>query len=191
MIRNISLMAMAATAAIAALVLPGCRTARGTADAPVADAVTAATEPVPVAPGPEIGAMPRAVIYRTNGYYPNQVPVTLNGTRTAIMSYPAPSDLGPYSTPLSLTGGYLLDRRGVNANTGFLRYTYDEYRALPEAPSPAELMEALIPDARVVEIRRLPMTIQQAESNTALIDSLISSNSPEIRTIYTAPRVKL
>lgn len=85
---------------------------------------------------------PRAMIYKTTRDYSDRVPVTMNRERTRIVSYPAPSDLyykGKLAVPDRLADGYLLDNRGIGANTVFLDYTYDEYTRLKVIPNPDEL----------------------------------------------------
>lgn len=118
-------------------------------------------------------ALPKAVIYKTNGNYNNNVPITLNASGSAIFSYPAPSDITSTSTPLQLTGGYLLDRRGLGKNTAFTTYTYSEYSRLQSAPSIAELYKAIIPEAKVTEKITLPMTLIDAEADTAAVNAYI------------------
>ena len=39
-----------------------------------------------------------------------------------------------------MDGGYLVDRRGVGLHTAFLKLSYEEYYALPNDPSIAELL---------------------------------------------------
>ena len=76
-----------------------------------------------------------AIVYKTRADYKNFVPVTLNSDRSAIQSYPAPTDVyykGQLAVPTELTNGYLLDNRGVNAQTAFLDITYEEYSQLKE-----------------------------------------------------------
>lgn len=121
-------------------------------------------------------ALPHIRIYKTNGDYFRQVPVTLNQSRTEIISYPAPSDLLD-SRPVKLDKGFLLDNRGIGVNTAFTRWTYDEYEALPSAPSPEEIMSNLIPDSRVTEIYEMPFTIGTSDA-AALCDSLIAKGLP-------------
>lgn len=99
--------------------------------------------------------LPKAIIYKTNGDYADYVPVTLNSTHNALVSFPAPGDLRS-SEPLALADGFLLDRRGISPNTAFTRWTYAEYSALPTTPSPAEIMANIIPDVRVTAIYRMP-----------------------------------
>lgn len=118
-------------------------------------------------------ALPRAVIYKTNGDYRDNVPVTLNAAGTALVSFPSPSDITDFSTPLQLADGYLLDRRGVSENSRFTRYTYDQYRALAAPPSPTTLMDSIIPGARITELRRLDITLQQALGDTAAVNDII------------------
>lgn len=133
------------------------------------------TDPAPqvvaqvVAPlgGKPLSAMPKALIYKMNGDYAQFVPVNLDSSGDRLLSYPGPSDLSQNSEPLPIANGWYLDRRGgVGMNTAFLKYTYAQYMALPSAPSPAELMSDILPDARVTEVKALPITLSQALSDT-------------------------
>lgn len=127
------------------------------------------------APRGASSAMPKAVIYKTNGDYRFNVPVTLNAGRTAIVSYPDPSDISTDMAPLPLADGWLLDRRGVNSNTAFTTFSYSEYSKLKSVPSPEQLMNSIIPDARVTEVRTLSITTSNAVSDTATVNSIIRS----------------
>lgn len=166
------------SAAIASLsvLLPGCRGG----SAATATSAPAVSE-----------ALPRAVIYRTSGDYNDNVPVTLDTSRTAIISYPAPSDITSASAPVTLADGWLLDRRGISAGSAFTRYTYGEYAALPAVPTRAQLMEAIIPRAIVTEIRRLPLSINEAQADTALCNRLITRSLDECPIVYQAPTLKM
>ncbi len=87
------------------------------------------------------------IVYKTNADYLNKVPITLNEEGDQVMSYPAPSDLRygeELSLPVQLKKGYLLDLRGVQPNSVFTSYTYEEYSALDAAPSPGELLDKVI-----------------------------------------------
>lgn len=120
--------------------------------------------------------LPRAVIYRTNGDYDDRVPVTLDATRTSIVSYPAPTDVTSASAPLVLADGWLLDRRGgISMNSAFLDWTYAQYAAMSHAPSIAEIMAHIIPEARVTAIRALPLTATGALADTARVNTMIRS----------------
>lgn len=90
-----------------------------------------------------VRALPKAVIYKTRKDYSNLVPITLDASKTKILSYPAPTDLAN-ARPTQLTGGYLLDNRGIGVNSVFTKYTYDEYSALPSAPSTDELLASIV-----------------------------------------------
>lgn len=71
----------------------------------------------------------------------------LNDAKDKIVSYPGKSDLlynGEPAYPVQLKRGYLLDRRGVNSNTAFTRYTYEEYAKLESTPTPDELFDSII-----------------------------------------------
>ncbi len=84
-------------------------------------------------------------IYKTKAVFDTLVPVIMDESKTAIISYPAPSDLQDVSAmlPVKLKKGFLLDRKGIQKNTVFLKMGYNEYANLKEAPSLKE-MEALI-----------------------------------------------
>lgn len=119
--------------------------------------------------------IPRAVVYKTNGDYNNNVTVVVTDNGTGLITYPAPGDVGEQSVPTAVADGWLWDHRGgIGPNTRFLAYTYAEYHALPEAPSVAQLMAAIIPEARVTAAYRLP--IPQPRANVEAIDSIVSSN---------------
>ena len=90
---------------------------------------------------------PLVFIYKTNGDYYYNVPVTMNEERTQITSYPAPVDLsygGGLRLPTRLVDGYLLDNKGIGPNVAFLSYTYEEYSKMKTAPSMEELMSHII-----------------------------------------------
>ncbi len=87
------------------------------------------------------------IIYMTTADYFNNVPITLNEAKDKIISYPAPTDLsyeGEVAYPIKLEKGFLLDRRGVGANTVFTSFTFEEYAALDHAPSLDELFESIV-----------------------------------------------
>ena len=117
-----------------------------------------------------VGFMPRAVAYRMSGDYADNVPVTL-APDGSLESYPAPSDINAASRPVPLAGGWWLDRRGVSPRSVFTRYTYAGYAALKEAPSPSQLLEAVIPGARVTSVVTLPMTTAEAVADTAAVNA--------------------
>lgn len=122
--------------------------------------------------GREGSYIPRALIYRTNGDYADNVPITVNAAGDQIVSFPAPSDLRG-ATPVPLADGWLLDRRGVGLNTRFTTFTYKEYSEMPSAPSIEQLLHSVIPGARVTEVKRLDMTTQQALADTAALNCII------------------
>jgi hypothetical protein len=94
----------------------------------------------------------RTTVYRTVDDYSNYVPVIMNDSRTRIVAYPDPSDLGEGSRPIRLKGGYLLDNRGINENVVFLTYTYEEYANLPGPPSVDEMMGRVLERYPLIEL---------------------------------------
>lgn len=134
--------------------------------------------------------LPKAVIYRTTGDCPELVPVSVDASGNALISYPAPSDLSQASTPLQLADGWWLDRRGISPATRFTTYTYAQYSAMAEAPDPAEIMRHLDADCRIAEIRELPMDISAASADTAAVNRLITTGVDQCRLIYSIPTIK-
>jgi hypothetical protein len=92
---------------------------------------------------PRVMALPSVIIYKTKADYTKNVPVGLNEEKTSIVSYPGQTDLKDQE-PIPLKHGFLLDKRGVNLNSAFLKYTYAEFLALDAIPPIAELFNAII-----------------------------------------------
>ncbi len=89
----------------------------------------------------------RVIIYKTKGDYYHHVPVTLSADKSKIVAYPHPSDLTideQFVKPIKLNGDYLLDNKGINQNSAFLKFTYEKYSKLKEAPSISALESAII-----------------------------------------------
>jgi hypothetical protein len=94
-----------------------------------------------------VGATQTAIIYKTTADFSQNVPITMNSSRTEIVSYPAPTDLyynGKLAQPTLLKNNYLLDNRGITENVVFLKYTYKQYTQLKEAPSLTEMMQNIL-----------------------------------------------
>ena len=91
--------------------------------------------------------VPAAIIYKTKGDYSKNVPITLSTDKSKIVSYPAPQDVyyrGQLAYPTVLKDGFLLDNRGISANSVFIKLTYEEYSKLSEAPSNEELYKMIL-----------------------------------------------
>lgn len=152
-------------------------------------------EPVPEPAGaildsaPRGGArfLPRALVYRTNGDYAENVPISMSPSGE-IISYPAPTDLA-HTAPVPLAGGWFLDRRGVGTNTRFTRYTYKEYSSLKQPPTLDELRAAVIPGARVIQAWTLPMTSGEAAADTAAVNRLVREGLPGCCPVVNMPIV--
>ncbi len=130
--------------------------------------------------GGKASAYPHARIYRTTAPSDSLVPITLSPDGATVISYPAPGDLS--SVPARLTGGWMLDSRGITPQSAFTGFTYREYKALPAAPSPARLLSSVEPGVKVSEIVELPFRIGQA--TPAMADSLIRAGLPGCKTIF-------
>ena len=117
--------------------------------------------------GGENYEIPRAVIYKTNGNFADKVTIQVDFDGNVI-SYPAPSDVKGME-PVELADGWLLTRRGVSTSTVFTRYTYAEYAAFATPPTIPELKAAILPDAKITEIRILPVSQSDALANIAAI----------------------
>ncbi|HOY31375.1 MAG TPA: hypothetical protein PKW80_05815 [Bacteroidales bacterium] len=118
-------------------------------------------------PGPPI------IIYKTTKDYFKNVPVTLSGDKTLIVSYPDKKDVyyeGELAYPTLLYGGYLLDNRGIGPNSAFLKFTYEEYSRLNETPSTDVLIELVQDKDPFIE-----MYLLSCKRDTSDINSLIKS----------------
>lgn len=134
--------------------------------------------------------LPSVLIYKTSGNFTDNVPIQLNESRTAVVSYPAPSDITAESAPVKLADGYLLDRRGISSNTVFTTFTYSQYSRLTAAPTAEELMKAVIPGSQVTEIVEMPFNITQTDA-ASLCNTLIREGLPGCSVVYSAPFLKL
>jgi len=91
-------------------------------------------------------AGPRCIVYRTRTDCRFLVPVIMTHDKSAIASFPDVKDIyfkGELAIPEELTGGYLLDNRGIGPDVAFLKVTYGEYARMKETPAPAELMQMI------------------------------------------------
>ena len=143
---------------------------------------------------PESGSpnmfIPRAIVYRTNGNYAEYVPDQVSADGKTLVSFPAPSDISADSRPIELSDGWLVDRRGIGENSRFTSYTYGQYAKLATAPSPAELLKAILPGAIITDMYALPCTLQEAKSDTNAVNSLFRRVFPDCRMIISAPVVQ-
>lgn len=192
MIASAKIITLVASASIVA----ACHSSKPGADASAhSGGIDSSSSVAVVAPAVTGGKRPSAVvaktrIYKTNGDYNDNVPVTLNADGTAVVSYPAPSDLAGAS-PVSIRDGYLLDRRGVGKNTAFTRYTYTEYSRFSQPPAPEELLKAVIPGAKVIEIIEMPFATGTPDA-ASRCDSLIVAGFPGCSRIYpTVPQLTI
>ena len=139
---------------------------------------TDSAAPVAATPArPATVTAPGAIVYRTTGDYAALVPVTLDN-RGEIASYPAVSDIKPSRCPLALAEGYLLDRRGIGTGVAFTSYTYEQYAALDATPSREQLRESIVARSPLTAMYRLPMSVAQAEADTAAVNALIRAGFP-------------
>ncbi len=114
---------------------------------------------------------PQAVVYKTTHDYYNYVPIQMNEARTEIISYPDPTDVyfrGKLAYPTRLNDGYLLDNRGIGAQTVFLDYTYEVYSKLEKAPGREELMKHLLDKHPLTEAWNCGLRSQYTDEVTEL-----------------------
>ena len=98
------------------------------------------------------------VVYKTKADYSSYVPVTLSADKTTIVAYPAIKDIyykGKLALPSALQNGYLLDNRGVGANSAFLKLTYADYAKLKDIPKLTDLYNMVLEKDPFVEIYNL------------------------------------
>lgn len=144
---------------------------------------SAAGSRLSVVTGEPARELPHAVVYRTSVDCDSLVAVSLNASRDAVISYPAPTDISAASMPVRLADGYLLDRRGISPSAEFINMSYEAYSRLKTAPSPAELMKMLVSGAEVTTYVMLPETPAEALADTAAVNRLIRAGFPGCRII--------
>lgn len=104
----------------------------------------------------EIGiASPPVIIYKTNNDYSKNVPVILSEDKSKVISFPAQRDIikgDDFVYPTKLANGYWLDNRGINQNTAFLKFTYEDYYNMDNIPDPARLINYILDKEPFTEI---------------------------------------
>lgn len=126
----------------------------------------------PIANVQPAGMIPKASAFRMSGDYANHVAVTF-GANGELIYYPAPSDITKSSQPVSLGNGWWLNTQGISANSVFTKWTFDEYKELKNVPTAEEIREAVIPGARVTEMRKLNFGINEARSHIDEIKAML------------------
>lgn len=138
---------------------------------------------------PELGSkitnfIPNVQICKTNGDYSNYISTFTDNERKIICYLPSPERTG--NPPRKLAQDFYLF--GGDKNTVFLRWTLDEYRALPEIPDPKVMLSKIIPDARVTLCYELPFRIGEfGEDEDELCrkcNELIEAGLPGCKLIY-------
>lgn len=141
-------------------------------------------EPVPsnkiLVRQPSKSSMPKATAFRMSGDYAQNVAIT-PGPDGSLLYYPAPSDVSEQTAPLQLEGGWWLNRQGISSASVFTTYTFSDYSKLPVVPSQAQLLEAVIPGAKVTEIVILPYTISEASSHISEINDFLKSHDEQLK----------
>lgn len=140
--------------------------------------VDTATAPLPSAVGNRPWAMPKASAFRMNGDFADRVAVTLNPDGT-LAYFPAPSDITPESAPLSLGNGWWLNRQGLGPNSVFTKFTFRDYAALKTAPSPGEIIKAIVPGSEVTVFTLLPWPVSEAQSHLPEIKAFLEKAQTE------------
>lgn len=98
---------------------------------------------------------PSTIVYKTKADYYDKVPILLSDDKKTILGFPHPKDLirgGQLALPTRLVKGYLLDNRGVSANTAFLKYSYKDYASLKTPPDLNILYQSILDKDPFLEI---------------------------------------
>lgn len=123
-----------------------------------------------------VNALPKATAFRMSGNYSDNVAITLNADGSPVY-FPDPSDISANSAPTDLGDGWWLNNQGIPSNSVFTKYTFGEYSKLKKLPSIAELKAAVIPGAKVSEMRELPFSITEARQNLDSIKNYLKTSS--------------
>ena len=124
--------------------------------------VTVPSATVTPSPGPqrEMNFIPKATAFQMSGDYADHVAITL-GNDGKLLYYPDPSDIRETSKPVDLGNGWWLNRQGLGPNSVFTKYTFEQYAKLKTCPTQQELIESIIPGARVTSYQALPCRISE------------------------------
>jgi len=123
-------------------------------------------------------AGPHVLIYKTKGNYFNNVPVILSADKSKVVSYPDIKDVytdGKLALPEQLSGGYLLDNRGINKDVAFTSYSYQEYSMLSKTPTASELFEKVIDKDPLIELYDCGVKYQY-KSVVSELNEIINNN---------------
>lgn len=123
---------------------------------------------------PAKSSMPKATAFKMSGDYAQNVAITL-GADGKIIYYPAPSDISERTAPLQLEGGWWLNRQGIGSSSVFTTYTFSDYAKLGTVPTQQQLLDAVIPGAKVTQIVELPYTINEASSHISEINDFLKA----------------
>ena len=118
--------------------------------------------------------LPKATAFKMTGDYADHVGVTIGGLGQ-LTYFPAPSDITANTKPIDLGNGWWLNRQGLGANSVFTKYTFEEYSKFASTPTPQEIMESIIPGARVAEIIELPYTVADSRQHIPEIKEYVKS----------------
>lgn len=130
--------------------------------------------PLPVTGGVRVNVTPNATAFRMNGDYSKNVGVTLSPSGELIY-FPAPTDITAYSEPISLGDGWWLNCQGIGPNSVFTKFTFAEYAALPEVPSPQQIKKDLLPGAKVTQFIELPMKLNDAVDHLDVVKEYLKN----------------
>lgn len=118
---------------------------------------------------------PSVIIYKTRKDYADYVPIGLSADKKTITSYPDKTDIYykvELATPTRLVNGFLLDNRGVNLNSAFLDYTYNEYSKLAETPTVEILLKHILDKEPFTEMYSCKCSRDTAELNRLIKEYL-------------------
>ena len=122
---------------------------------------------------------PKLFIYKTKGDYSKLVPVTLSADKKTVVSYPDIKDIffnGNLAYPTPLHKGYLLDNRGIDRNSAFLKLSYEEYSKLPRTPDSEELFKLILDPDPFTTLLRYDKQISRENAEKELNDRIDKGN---------------
>ena len=114
---------------------------------------------------------PACIVYKTRADYSQNVPVILSEDKSSIMSFPDIRDLyykGQFACPDPLSGGYLLDNRGIGPGVAFLTFTYEEYSRFGKTPPAVDLFGRILDKDPLLEMYQCGKKTQYSRPVEAL-----------------------
>ena len=117
----------------------------------------------------------KVVVYRPNKEYVGLLPVGMSADKGKIISVPLAESLDSVTLNIRLANGFYIDVTGnITPLTMYTDIRLEDYIANPKNYTKQRINESLIPDSYIEIYAELPLTINEALSDTVIVNKIIS-----------------